>query len=473
MQVTPAKLLITPTRLRPQQDKPTPQSTSHSANNTHPRFSSEVRERKRKDIDDDDDDDEDCDYTPRKRSKRHKATLRNSIDKALIAKSRPTRRAPSPVHDSEERPIIRSIEHRGARLPATSKTKRKPPAKASNINQKSANPTSTETNINISNLVDEGVEYIGTLERSRASSTLGVGALAEKFPLSPTSDTQITPTVKVEQNIPYTDSALRRATAEKAAALQVAGREEIPAPSTKSTVPVIDDRHHPPTGSEPVHTTNDIHKEDARITNTSPESRSTQYVQEQGGEAQHIPSNDPSTKEQHHALPTRDLPLQPRPEQHMPGNAQFTKERPDSFPRQDPQRPKSPTQHQPALKPQISYYVVTRPNGRLTLLQWLDGSLVGKTIDTLFDEVASLAGARDIKSINLKLTTSQKDAVCVVPRNDIGAFEVTKRKFSRLINEDLRTGNTEFEIELDPGRVEPQGQMETKGDDIDPGFSFG
>lgn len=462
MHARPAKPSVTPTKLRPQQDKATPQSFS------------EPRESKRKDVDDDDE--EDGDYIPQTRSKRHKATSRDKIDKPFVAKHKRIRHALSPVRESEERPIVRSVEHRGAKLPATSKTKRKPSTKASNIGQKTAKTTSSKVNVDINKLLDEGVEYLGTLERSRASPAQGVGAHADKSPLSPTGDAQTTPIVKVEQDFSPTDSASRRATIDKAAALQIAAGEATPAPGAKPTVPVTNETRHPAPGSESVHTTDtrhDVQNLDARATDTRPESRPPQHLEDHGRQTQHMPSNNSSTKEQPHVLPARDLPLLSSPERHMPGSAQITKDGHDSLPVQDSQKLTNPTQHRPAPKPQISYYVFAMRNGRLTLLQWPDGSLIGKAIDTLFEEVASLAGTRDIKNIYFKLTTSQKDAVCIVQRDDVGAFEVMKRKFSRLINEDLKTGNREFEIELDPGHAEPQGQTETKGDDIDPGFSFG
>lgn len=463
MQVAPAKTLITPTKLRPQPDKATSQSKSPSAQAARPKSSPESRESKRKDVDGDS---EDGEYTPRKRSKRHKATSHNHIDTSIVAKSKPTRRAPSPVRESEERPIVRSVEHRGARLPTTSKAKSKPPTEAPNIGQKSAETIFVEKIASSDYVLDEGVEYIGTLERSPASPTRRVGDHALKSPLSAPGDGEIAPNIKTEPNVSYTDSASRQATIERAAALQVAREAKSLAPSTKLTVPVAKDIDRPPAGSDSMRTTNGQHKppnENPKDTNNRPESQPAQCVQEQASEAQHV----------YNGLPTHDLLKRTNPAQHIPSSAPSTNERHETLSKTPPQKQASPTQHRPALKPQISYWVFAMPNGRLTLLQWPDGSFVGKTIDTLFEEVASLAGKQDIKSIFFRLTASQKDAVCVVKRNDVGAFEVMKKKFSRLINEDLKMGNTDFEIELDPGHIEPQGQMETKEDDIDPRFSLG
>jgi len=109
------------------------------------------------------------------------------------------------------------------------------------------------------------------------------------------------------------------------------------------------------------------------------------------------------------------------------------------------------TPHCPTTQPHISYSAFAMLNCRLTLLQWPEGSLIGKTIERLFDEVAYLARSREIKTIFFKLAASQKDAVCVVQRNDVGSFDNMKKKFSSLINEDLKLGNIDFGIEMDPG----------------------
>ena len=54
-------------------------------------------------------------------------------------------------------------------------------------------------------------------------------------------------------------------------------------------------------------------------------------------------------------------------------------------------------------------------------------SLVGRIVDVLFDQVASLVGKQDIRSVLSRLVMWQEAAVFVIKQNDVGALEEMKR----------------------------------------------
>lgn len=124
-------------------------------------------------------------------------------------------------------------------------------------------------------------------------------------------------------------------------------------------------------------------------------------------------------------------------------------------------------------KPNIIYYIVAFRNSLLSQMHWLEGSLEGTTIESLFDEVSTFTGQMDIQRIVFTLSTSRTPVIFTIPHDNPRIYENMKKKFSAHINMDMARGNLDFEIELHPDPVEADMQVETSGANNFGGFSFG
>lgn len=356
MQATSPEPRITPTKSRPQQTHSTPGSKSPRVQAT-PRKSSADSRGKRKDVDGDD---EEGEYTPRRRTKRRKPA---SDNEPSLAKSRPTRRAPSSVHDNEESPIVRNVEHRGNALPTRSRGKNPDKSTKTDITAKSdqspndRSPFSSANDQGIGNLVDDAVEYVRNLENVRA--------------------------------------------------------------------------------------------DDPGQTLDSPN-------RDQADEAPPIPI--PDNEMNREANPTMNTPVAPTGNQVPDASSQSSA----------PERSQPPTP-KPSIKPEIHYYIITSRIPRLSQRHWPEGSLGGKSIDTIFKNVEDFTARKEIKSIVFKLITSQKDATYTIRRDDARFFEAMKKNFMTDIGADLARGNTDFDVELEP---DPGVEVDVGREEVIADFTF-
>ncbi len=137
---------------------------------------------------------------------------------------------------------------------------------------------------------------------------------------------------------------------------------------------------------------------------------------------------------------------------------------PNGYPNKERMTEHTPTDHatqwrfDPALKPKIIYFVISRVViNRVPLLHrryWRDGSLSGKSIAMIFNDVEASMGRRDINSIVFKLTTSQRTTEIPIARYDTELYEIMKSDFVEDINVDLAGWErTFYKIELEPDAV--------------------
>jgi hypothetical protein len=86
--------------------------------------------------------------------------------------------------------------------------------------------------------------------------------------------------------------------------------------------------------------------------------------------------------------------------------------------------------------------------------------LTGKTVKTVFDEVAKAASKTDIQCIDFKLNLSNADSEYTIQRDDTRTFEAMKDGFADDIMADWQeNGNTKFSIWLEPDPVELEAQV--------------
>ena len=102
----------------------------------------------------------------------------------------------------------------------------------------------------------------------------------------------------------------------------------------------------------------------------------------------------------------------------------------------------------PAVK--IRYWIIASRHPRATRIKWTDCSLTGQSIWSVFDQVSARTQKRDIQSIEFTLVTSGSDTRVSIKRDQEDFYEEMKKDFSQDIKHDVRTGNTNFEIWMEP-----------------------
>lgn len=126
--------------------------------------------------------------------------------------------------------------------------------------------------------------------------------------------------------------------------------------------------------------------------------------------------------------------------------------------RQDP----TPTPLRPPYR--MNYFILSnipRPSRR----KWVNGTILNKTLDALFEEISTFLCRNDVREINFVLDTSRAE-FCLIPRNDDEGFEEMKVDFEKAIIRDRKVGISQFRIELEvnPGEKQPE-KVEEQSDD--------
>jgi len=118
-----------------------------------------------------------------------------------------------------------------------------------------------------------------------------------------------------------------------------------------------------------------------------------------------------------------------------------------------------------AAKPHVRYTIIKSRIPRLSKQRWHEGALVGKTVASLFDEIAELTRRPSIDRMNFKLTTSQSDSEYLIRRGEEDILEEMRNEFMQDMKADMiNTGNTDFGIWLEP---DPRDSNAGAGDGTD------
>ena len=126
----------------------------------------------------------------------------------------------------------------------------------------------------------------------------------------------------------------------------------------------------------------------------------------------------------------------------------------------------SPTPPIVAAKPscRISYFITSKHPKR-SRKKWPNGTLQGKTIATLFDDVSASVHGIDIHEIVCMINTSE-EITYPLTRDSVDDFEEMKADFGLAMKRDRRHGITQFRIELEINSEENMaGKMEEDSDD--------
>lgn len=124
----------------------------------------------------------------------------------------------------------------------------------------------------------------------------------------------------------------------------------------------------------------------------------------------------------------------------------------------------------PGPKPgfQIRYWLVKSRTPTLDEERLVKFSIVGKSLGVLFDEVSTLTSRGDITNITLRLKTSTSHTEHLVSRDGFDDFAYLKKIFVDKMRTDKRiSGNTIFEIWLEPDPVHRQDAAVDSDDDFD------
>ena len=128
------------------------------------------------------------------------------------------------------------------------------------------------------------------------------------------------------------------------------------------------------------------------------------------------------------------------------------------------------TLNRPAAKPsiQVRFSIIKSRTPKLSKRYWENGALHNKTVDTLFAEISTLVGRRGIERISFQLKAEGSESEYVVARGDETTFADMRVAFSEEIKADKRaTGNTRFEIWVEPDPVELRQGQSVDDDDED------
>lgn len=99
---------------------------------------------------------------------------------------------------------------------------------------------------------------------------------------------------------------------------------------------------------------------------------------------------------------------------------------------------------------QIQFFIITARTPRLAYTRWPEGTLRDKTLDAIFDEVATCTSKKTIRQIRFRLDTSQAEIGYPISRGDEETFDDMNRDFDEGIELDRNKSNTIFKIWLEP-----------------------
>ncbi|KAL2038213.1 hypothetical protein N7G274_009161 [Stereocaulon virgatum] len=120
-----------------------------------------------------------------------------------------------------------------------------------------------------------------------------------------------------------------------------------------------------------------------------------------------------------------------------------------------------PILHTSSPEIEIRYSIIVSRSPRFIKRNWPIQSLTGKTVKTLFDEVAKAASKTDIQRIDFKLSLTNADSEYTIERNDARTFEAMKHEFADDIMADWQANdNTKFSIWVEPDPMELEAQVE-------------
>ena len=133
-------------------------------------------------------------------------------------------------------------------------------------------------------------------------------------------------------------------------------------------------------------------------------------------------------------------------------------------------RPSLPTSNQTPARPsiQVRYTIIKSREPKVSKLYWDNGALQNKTVAMLFAEISTLVGRTSIERIGFQLIASASEFEYVITRGDENVFADMCDAFSKDIKADRKaTGNTQFEIWVEPDPVKPHGGPSMDNDDED------
>lgn len=373
--------------------------------------------------------DEDADYTPSKRTKRRKVTSPDPT-KPSITKSRPARLIRLPEVGNEESSIVRTVENRGATLPSRDQRV----STRLFVSQESAGTIAqaplSPANISTGHLLNEGIEYTGTLERNSQEPLQPPHSQDDKAcqnnPISGTSP----PAPSFVADIKRAREERRLLTSD----IKSGGN---------STGPIQ------PSDPMPVNLTQVKAPASAAATNHN-DSEPTR-------EAQPAPAPAPTTTEAHHAR----IPAAAQGPAPIPKPTSESHTIPFSEPILTSQaEPVSEAKADTNInsKVQVRYTIIISRAPRLVRRRWPIGSLSSKTVETVFEELSAFTFKKNIEQIDFTLETSQGEYTYPIQRGDAENFDEMTHDFSRDITHDIeRNGKMNLKIWLEP---DPGGEGE-------------
>ena len=104
----------------------------------------------------------------------------------------------------------------------------------------------------------------------------------------------------------------------------------------------------------------------------------------------------------------------------------------------------------PKPKVNIAFMVLTRDQGRESIdTHWPDGSLSGKTLKGVIDEVEALVRRVKTKKLDFELKGFNTSFRFSIPADDEERFEFMRRYFNKETKKERKKGRWEFEIRLE------------------------
>ena len=106
----------------------------------------------------------------------------------------------------------------------------------------------------------------------------------------------------------------------------------------------------------------------------------------------------------------------------------------------------------PTMRPKVEIFVVASSGSQITIKKWSGGTLRGRTLKSIFNEVSTTFSERTLQRIKFQLQTLKKEnrMECLIERDDDQVFEVMMQKFNERIKERKRAGETRFKLFLKP-----------------------
>ena len=106
----------------------------------------------------------------------------------------------------------------------------------------------------------------------------------------------------------------------------------------------------------------------------------------------------------------------------------------------------------PTLRPEVNIFVVESSGPHITIKKWPGGTLRGRTLKSIFEEVSTTFPEQSIQRIKFQLQTLRKEhrTECLIERDDDQVFEVMLQEFNERIKGRMRAGETRFKLFLKP-----------------------